>query len=30
MEPSPTADATRFTEPQRTSPMAKTPGTDVS
>jgi hypothetical protein len=29
-EPSPTADATRFTEPCRTSPAAKTPGVLVS
>ena len=29
-EPSPTAEATRFTEPRRTSPMAKSPGTDAS
>jgi hypothetical protein len=28
--PSPTADATRFTEPERTSPIAKTPGTLVA
>ena len=28
--PSPTADATRFTEPERTSPIAKTPGRLVS
>ena len=27
MEPSPTAEATRFTDPYRTSPTAKTPGT---
>src|SRR4051794_19188077 len=26
IEPSPTADATRFTEPARTSPAASTPG----
>ena len=26
MEPSPTAEATRFTDPYRTSPTAKTPG----
>ena len=26
MEPSPTAEATRFTDPCRTSPTAKTPG----
>lgn len=30
IEPSPTADATRFTEPCRTSPAASTPGTLVS
>ena len=30
MEPSPTADATRFTEPCRTSPPANTPGMLVS
>src|SRR6185437_9624767 len=30
LEPSPTADATRFIDPARTSPTAKTPGTDVS
>ena len=29
-EPSPTEDATRFTEPVRTSPTAKMPGADVS
>src|SRR6185312_11126072 len=29
-DPSPTAAATRFNEPLRTSPTAKTPGTDVS
>ena len=29
-DPSPTADATRFTEPARTSPTAKTPGRLVS
>ena len=29
-EPSPTAEATRFTEPRRTSPTAKMPGTLVS
>lgn len=28
--PSPTAEATRLTEPERTSPAAKTPGADVS
>src|ERR1039458_3432742 len=30
IEPSPTLEATRFTEPWRTSPTAKTPGTLVS
>src|SRR5580658_6750664 len=30
MEPSPTPDATRFTDPRRTSPTANTPGTLVS
>ena len=30
IEPSPTADATRFTLPQRTSPTANTPGRLVS
>ena len=30
IEPSPTADATRFTLPERMSPTAKTPGTLVS
>ena len=30
MDPSPTAEATRFVEPERTSPAAKTPGTLVS
>jgi hypothetical protein len=30
MEPSPTAEATRFTAPWRTSPAAKTPGMLVS
>src|SRR5438046_1628316 len=30
IEPSPTADATRLTEPCRTSPTAKTPGVVVS
>ena len=30
IEPSPTADATRFTEPARASPAAKTPGRLVS
>ena len=30
MEPSPTAEATRFTEPWRTSPATKTPGTLLS
>jgi hypothetical protein len=30
MAPSPTADAQRFTDPCRTSPAAKTPGTFVS
>ena len=30
MLPSPTADATRFTGPNRTSPHAKIPGTLVS
>ena len=30
LEPSPTAAATRFIEPLRTSPAANTPGTDVS
>ena len=30
IEPSPTADATRFTEPPRTSPTANTPATVVS
>src|ERR1700750_1482794 len=30
IEPSPTADATRFTFPARTSPTAKTPGRLVS
>ena len=30
IDPSPTADATRFTFPARTSPTAKTPGTLVS
>ena len=30
MEPSPTAEATRFTDPCRTSPTAKTPGRLVS
>ena len=30
MDPSPTADATRFTEPCRTSPAANTPGMLVS
>jgi hypothetical protein len=29
-EPSPTAAATRFIDPARTSPAAKTPGTLVS
>ena len=29
-EPSPTADATRFTDPRRTSPTANTPCTEVS
>ena len=29
-EPSPTAEATRLTDPARTSPTAKSPGTDVS
>src|SRR5215207_3159806 len=29
-EPSPTADATRLTDPARTSPTANTPGTDVA
>ena len=30
MAPSPTAEATRFTDPERTSPAAKTPGRLVS
>src|SRR5215204_3911613 len=30
LDPSPTAAATRFIEPLRTSPTANTPGTDVS
>ena len=30
LEPSPTAAATRFIEPWRTSPAANTPGTEVS
>ena len=30
IEPSPTPDATRFTDPRRTSPTANTPGTLVS
>ncbi len=30
MDPSPTAEATRFTEPCRMSPVAKTPGMLVS
>src|SRR6267154_5160115 len=30
LAPSPTADATRFIEPFRTSPTANTPGTEVS
>ena len=30
MEPSPTAEATRFTEPLRTSPAANKPGQLVS
>ncbi len=30
MDPSPTADATRFTDPLRASPAAKTPGMLVS
>ena len=30
LEPSPTAAATRFMDPSRTSPTAKTPGADVS
>src|SRR5713101_6049469 len=30
MEPSPTAEATRLTEPERTSPAANTPGLLVS
>jgi hypothetical protein len=29
-DPSPTDDATRFTEPARTSPTAKMPGCDVA
>ncbi len=29
-EPSPTAEATRLTEPARTSPTANTPGNDVA
>lgn len=29
-DPSPTELATRFTDPARTSPTAKTPGTDVA
>jgi hypothetical protein len=28
-DPSPTLDATRLTEPERTSPTAKIPGTEV-
>ena len=30
LEPSPTAEATRFIDPSRTSPTAKTPGAEVS
>ena len=30
LEPSPTAEATRFIDPRRTSPTAKTPGAEVS
>src|SRR4029079_3725850 len=30
LDPSPTAAATRFIEPERTSPTANTPGPDVS
>lgn len=30
LAPSPTAAATRFMDPARTSPMAKTPGMEVS
>ena len=30
LDPSPTAAATRLSEPWRTSPTANTPGTDVS
>jgi len=29
-DPSPTEDATRFTEPARTSPTAKMPGSEVA
>ncbi len=29
-DPSPTADATRLTDPARTSPTANSPGTDVA